>query len=87
MMFDSRQVLEPLLDSEHAAALVKVHPKSRTRHARIGLVAALRGGKFWQFRAADFDGRSQGGEHTAIDYQLEQRYSVLNHSCPQQRRR
>ena len=86
-MFDSRQVLEPLLDSEHAAALVKVHPKSRTRHARIGLVATLRGGKFWQFRTADFDGRSQGGEHTAIDSQTEQMYPVFNHSCPQQKRR
>jgi hypothetical protein len=86
-MFDSRHAFQLLLNSEQATALVKVHPKSRTRHARIGLVAALRGGKFWQFRAADFDGRSQGGEHTAIDYQLEQRYSVLNHSCPQQRRR
>jgi hypothetical protein len=41
MMFDSRHVLEPLLDSEQAAALVKVHPKSRPRHARTGCVAGL----------------------------------------------
>jgi hypothetical protein len=86
-MFDSRHILEPLLDSERAAALMKVHPKSRPRHARIGLVAGLRGGKFWRFRASDFDGPSQDAEQTAIDSQPEQRYSVLNHSCPQQRRR
>ena len=47
-MFDSRHVLEPLLDSEQAAAFVKVRPKALPRHAHTGLVAALRGGKFWQ---------------------------------------
>ena len=86
-MFDSRHVLESLLDSEWAAALVKVHPKSRPRHARTGCVAGLGVGKFWRFRASDFDGWSQDSERTAIDSQPEQRYSVLNHSCPQQRRR
>ena len=87
MMFDSRHVLESLLDNEQAAALVKVHPKSRPRHARTGCVAGLWVGKLWRFRASEFDGRSQDGEQTAIDSQPEQRYSVLNHSCPQQRRR
>ena len=85
-MFDSRHVLESLLDNEQAAALVKVHPKSRPRHARTGLVAGVRG-KFWRFRTSGFDCWLQSAEYTAIDYQLEQRYSVLNHSCPQQRRR
>jgi hypothetical protein len=86
-MFDSRHILETLLDSEQAAALVKVYPKAPPRYARTGLVAGLRGGKFCRFRASDFDGRSQDAEQTAIDSQPEQRYSVLNHSCPQQRRR
>ena len=86
-MFDSRHVLESLLDNEQAAALVKVHPKSRPRHALTDLVAGVRGGKFWRFRTSGFDCRLQSAEHTAIDYQLEQRYSVLNHSCPQQKRR
>ena len=86
-MFDSRHILETLLDSEQAAALVKVHPKSRPRHARTGCVAGLDISKFWRFRASDFDGRSQDAEQTAIDSQPEQRYSVLNHSCPQQKRR
>jgi hypothetical protein len=52
-MFDSRHVLGPLLDSEQAAALVKVLPKSRPRYARTGLVASLRVGKQWHFRAFD----------------------------------
>jgi hypothetical protein len=86
-MFDSRHVLEHLLDSEQVATLVNVHPKALQRYARNGLAAGLQVGKLWRFRASEFDSRSQDVEHTAIDSQLEQRYSVLNHSCPQQRRR
>jgi hypothetical protein len=86
-MFDSRHILEHLLDNEQAATLVNIHPKALQRYDRNGLVAGLRVGKLWRFRASGFDGWSQDAEHTAIDYQLEQRYSVLNHSCPQQRRR
>jgi hypothetical protein len=86
-MFDFRHAFQFLLNSVQAATLVKVCPKASPRYARTSLVAGLRGGKFWRFRASHFDGWSQDGEHTAIDYQLEQRYSVLNHSCPQQRRR
>ncbi len=52
-MFDSRHLLEPLLDTEQAAALVKVHPKSRPRYARTGLVAGLRVGKQWRFQVSD----------------------------------
>jgi hypothetical protein len=64
-----------------------VHPKHLQSYARTGFVAGLRVGKLWRFRTSHFDGWSQDAEHTAIDSQLEQRYSVLNHSCPQQRRR
>ena len=49
-MFDSRHLLEPLLNREQAATLVKVHPKALQRYARNGLVASLRGGKQWSFR-------------------------------------
>ena len=52
-MFDSRHLLEPLLDSEQAAAFVKVHPKALPRHAHTGLVASLRAGKLWCFRVSD----------------------------------
>ena len=46
-------VLENLLDSEQAAAIVKVHPKTLQRYARNGLVIGLRVAKLWQFRASD----------------------------------
>jgi hypothetical protein len=42
MMFDFNQVFNPLLDSEQAAALVKVHRKALPQYARNGLVAGLR---------------------------------------------
>ena len=45
--------LEPLLDSEQAAAIVKVHPKTLQRYARCGVVVGLRVGKLWRFRASD----------------------------------
>jgi len=54
-MFDSPYAFEPLLNSEQAAALVKVHPKTLQRYARNGLVAGLRVGKLWRFRASDLD--------------------------------
>jgi hypothetical protein len=53
MMFDFRQVFNPVLDSEQATALVKVHPKDLPRYARIGLVAGLRVGNLLHFRASD----------------------------------
>ena len=60
-MFDSRHDLEPLLKSEQASALVKVHPKTLQRYARAGLVAGLRVGKLWRFRASDLDRRLPHG--------------------------
>ena len=86
-MFDSRHAFQLLLNSAQTAALVKVHPIALQRNARTGFVAGLRVGNLWRFRTSGLDGRLQSTGHTAIDYQLEQRYSVLNHSCPQQRRR
>jgi hypothetical protein len=52
-MFDSHHVLEPLLDTEQAAAFVKVRPKALPRYACTGLVASLRVGKQWNFRVSD----------------------------------
>ena len=86
-MFDSPYSFEPLLNSEQAAALLKVHPKTLQRYARNGLVAGLRLGKLWRFRASDLNGQQLGAEQTGIDSEAEQRYSVLNHSCPQPDRR
>jgi hypothetical protein len=52
-MSDFPQDFEPLLDSEQAAALIRIHPKTLQRYARTGLVAGLRVGKLWRFRASD----------------------------------
>lgn len=83
----SMDTFEPLLDSEQAAALVKVQPKTLQRLARNGCVVGYRIGKLWRFRASDLDGLSKDSEQTALDSHTEQRYSVLNHSCPQPTRR
>jgi len=55
-MFDSSHYLdsfEPLLDSDRAAAIIQVHPKTLQRYARTGIVHGVRVGKLWRFRASD----------------------------------
>lgn len=83
----SMDSFEPLLDSEQAAALVKVHPKTLQRYARTGLVRGYRIGKLWRFRASDLDREPNIPQQTEMDSNSDQRYSVLNHSCPQPTRR
>jgi excisionase family DNA binding protein len=46
---------EPLLDSEEAAALLKIHPKTLQKLARSGDVTAIHIGKLWRFRASALD--------------------------------
>ena len=43
---------EQLLDSEEAAALLKIHPKTLQRMARNNEIAAVQIGKLWRFRAS-----------------------------------
>ena len=43
---------EPLLDSEDAAKLLRIHPKTLQKLARQGDVQAVRIGKLWRFRAS-----------------------------------
>lgn len=43
---------EPLLDSEEAAALLKIHPKTLQKLARLGQIDAIQVGKLWRFRAS-----------------------------------
>jgi excisionase family DNA binding protein len=43
---------EPLLDSEEAAALLKIHPKTLQKLARNGEITAIQIGKLWRFRAS-----------------------------------
>lgn len=54
-MFDSCHDCEPVLDSEHAADPVKVHPRALWPCARCGFLTVLRIGKLWRFRAFDLD--------------------------------
>jgi len=46
---------EPLLDSDEAAALLKIHPKTLQRMARRGEIPAIQIGKLWRFRASELD--------------------------------
>lgn len=43
---------EPLLDSEEAAALLKIHPKTLQRMARRGDVVGIQIGRLWRFRVS-----------------------------------
>ena len=54
-MFDSRQVLEPLLDCDKVSALAKAHRKALPQYARNGLVVGLQAGKLCRFRASDLE--------------------------------
>lgn len=43
---------EPLLDSDEAAALLKIHPKTLQRMARRREIPGIQIGKLWRFRAS-----------------------------------
>ena len=73
---NSQVVFEPVLDSEEAAALLHIHPKTLQRLARSGEIPGFRIGKLWGFRAsvlnewlesklrADADGSASCGRST-----------------------
>ena len=46
---------EQLLNSQEAAKLLGVHPKTLMLMARRGKIPAVRVGKFWRFRASALD--------------------------------
>ena len=46
---------ESLLDSDEAAGLLKIHPKTLQKMARSGEVSGIRIGKLWRFRASELD--------------------------------
>ena len=48
----AEEEFEPLLDSEEAAALLKIHPKTLQKMARRGEVVAMHIGRLWRFRAS-----------------------------------
>jgi excisionase family DNA binding protein len=43
-------VHERLLDSEEAAAIIQIHPKTLQRFAREGQIQGVHIGKLWRFR-------------------------------------
>ncbi len=49
-------VFEPLLDSDEAAQLLRIHPKTLQRMARTGQIHGIQVGKLWRFRASDLEG-------------------------------
>lgn len=65
---------EPLLDSDEAAALLKIHPKTLQRMARRGDIPGIQIGRLWRFRTSDLNewmshanGHQYGQAHAAID--------------------
>lgn len=48
-------VPEPLLDSDQAAAIMQIHPKTLQRYARQGIVRGFQLGTMWRFCASDID--------------------------------
>lgn len=46
---------EPLLDTQRAAELLGIHPKTLQKLARAGTVPCHRIGDLWRFRASELD--------------------------------
>jgi len=49
---ENQPVFEPVLNSEEAAALLNIHPKTLQKLARNGKVPGVRIGKVWAFRVS-----------------------------------
>ena len=48
-------VPEPLLDTDEAAAIMRIHPKTLQKLARRGVIRAIQIGKVWRFRASTLE--------------------------------
>ena len=53
-------LFEPLLDSDEAAALLKIHPKTLQRMARRGEIPGIQIGKLWRFRRSELNAWMEG---------------------------
>lgn len=47
--------MEPLLSSEKASAILKIHPKVLERMAKRGEIPALKVGRYWRYRESDLE--------------------------------
>ena len=65
----SAVVFERVLNTDEAAALLQIHPKTLQKMAREGTVPAFRIGDLWRFRAS------------ALDAWLRSGVSSNRHSC------
>jgi len=52
---------ERVLNTEEAAALLQIHPKTLQKMAREGTVPAFRIGDLWRFRASSLDAWLRSG--------------------------
>ena len=66
---------EPFLNSNQAAAILRIHPKTLQRLARHGHVTGYRVGKLWRFHVSDLEGRKDGFAST-LDAETAQRYAL-----------
>ena len=53
-------LFEPLLDSDEAAQLLKIHPKTLQRMARRGEIPGVQIGKLWRFRRSELNAWMEG---------------------------
>jgi excisionase family DNA binding protein len=51
----SQRDFEPLLDTEEAARLLRMHPRTLRTKARRGAIPAVQVGKRWRLRASTLD--------------------------------
>ena len=74
-MSDLKLISEPFLDSDQAAAILRIHPKTLQRLARHGRVIGYRAGKLWRFHRSDLEGRNDGFVST-LDSDTAERYAL-----------
>jgi len=63
---------EALLDSQQAAQLLRIHPRTLQRLARQGELPALQIGRLWRYRASDLtawvQSRTAQAQQTAVSF-------------------
>jgi excisionase family DNA binding protein len=61
-----RSGIEPLLDSNKAAAMLGVHPRTLQRMVLRGQIVGVQVGKLWRFRASAIDEWIENKEHKMV---------------------
>jgi excisionase family DNA binding protein len=84
-MFELTLAAEPFLNSDQAAAILRIHPKTLQRLARHGHVIGYRVGKLWRFHVRPRRPQRWLRVHTRRRHCPAVRFKY--HSCPQLTRR